>query len=124
MSDQLAMFAPTARATDPDTSHMAARDATANAATNLDLALMAIHLAGDRGLTDFDLAAATGIQQTSIGVRRGELAKAGLVVKCLRLIGGTMHKYKRPSPSGSLSQVWVCTTSGHDAARRLMRGES
>jgi hypothetical protein len=87
-----------ARATDPDTSHEAAQDAAGNSDKHRALALRLLEEAGPDGLTDFDLAAATGIQQTSIGKRRGELRDAGLVINSGR---------KRPSPSGSAAIVWV-----------------
>ena len=90
-----------ARHTDPDTSHAAALDARENSGIHRALALRVLREAPD-GLTDFELAAKTGLQQTSIGKRRGELRDAGLVVDSGR---------KRPSPSGSAAIVWVCAAS-------------
>ena len=126
MSDQLAMFSTrtAARFTDPETSHEAARDAQRSAATNRDLALLALHQTGERGATDFDLETLTGVKQTSIGKRRGELRDAGLVEQKMKVIDGRTHRCKRPSPSKSLAQVWVCTVEGHDAALRLIGGVS
>lgn len=92
---------PTARTTDPWTSHEAARRAKPKAETNRALALKALRAAGPAGLTDFQLAEVTGVQQTSIGKRRGELVKAGLVEK--------VPGVRRPSPSGSPAQVWRAT---------------
>lgn len=65
------------------------------------LALAVLTAAGSSGLTDFELAERTGIAQTSIGVRRGELVKAKLVEKTAM---------RRPSPSGSAAIVWRITT--------------
>lgn len=87
---------PTARATDPVTSHQAALFATNRAETNRVLALRVLKANPD-GLTDFDLAALTGIPQTSIGVRRGELVKMGLV---------EATRERRRTPSGALAIVW------------------
>lgn len=89
--------APTARHTDPDTSHAAAALAAPRATTNRAAALAALRAAGDRGLTDFELADITGVAQTSIGVRRKELRDAGLV----EATGD-----RRPAPSGALATVW------------------
>ena len=88
-----------ARASDPATSHAAARDALPNAKTNRARALSLLRQFPD-GLTDFELADLTGVQQTSIGKRRGELRDAGLVYDT-----GT----RRPSPSGSQAVVWAAT---------------
>lgn len=85
-----------ARQSDPDTSHAAARDAAPNAQTNRALALRLLR-DHPNGLTDFELAALTGLQQTSIGKRRGELRDAGLVYDTGE---------RRPSPSGSKAIVW------------------
>ena len=87
---------PTARATDPETSHQAARRAASKAQTHRALALRVLRAHPD-GLTDWELADRTGVMQTSIGVRRHELVKAGLVVKTA---------LRRPSPSGCASIVW------------------
>ena len=86
-----------ARTTDPDTSHAAARDARALSSPHRRLALQVLREAGDHGLTDFELAARTGVPQTSIGVRRKELVRAGLVEPT---------DERRLSPSGSKAIVW------------------
>lgn len=87
---------PTARATDPTTSHQAALFATDKAETNRVIALRVLK-AHPEGLTDFELADLTGIAQTSIGVRRGQLVKMGLVVQTDK---------RRPTPSGATAIVW------------------
>lgn len=103
-----------ARNSDPETSHLAGQ--------NLDLkgehrikALLALD-DGDK-LSDFDLEKETGIAQTSIGVRRGELCKAGLVED-----SGERGK----SPRGASVILWRCTERGHQIAaqiRERMRDE-
>ncbi|MGV0985046.1 MAG: hypothetical protein ACOYB2_10855 [Limnohabitans sp.] len=87
----------TARESDPDTSHEAAKDARAMSGKHRMLALAALREAGPRGLTDFELADATGVAQTSIGVRRKELVRAGYV---------EATDARRPAPSGSAAIVW------------------
>lgn len=89
---------PATRRTDPDTSHAAADDAAPNAATHRARALTELRNAGDSGLTDFELAERLGVQQTSIGKRRGELRDAGQVVD---------SGERRLAPSGSKAIVWV-----------------
>lgn len=88
---------PTARTTDPDTSHEAAEDARLRSGKHRALALAALREAGSRGLTDFELADRTGVAQTSIGVRRKELQRAGYV---------EATDMRRPAPSGSAAIVW------------------
>lgn len=97
------------RATDPVTSMAAAADATKRLPRTRSLVLAA--LATLRQATDFELADATGLQQTSAGKRRLELERAGLVE---RVVGVT-----RPAPSGSAAQVWQITPAGVRAAREL-----
>lgn len=87
---------PTARATDPETSHEAAAGVRHRAEDDRRLVLRILRTHGP--LTDFEVAAITGRLQTSLGVRRGELCKAGLVA---------FAGYTRPSPSGSSARVWI-----------------
>lgn len=91
------------RRDDPDTSVEAAQNAHSNAARHRDLALAAHFKHMHEGLTDFELAEITGIQQTSIGVRRGDLVKLGFVMET---------RIRRPSPTGSPAIVWVITNDG------------
>lgn len=93
---------PLARNSDPDTSHLAVEDAKRTANTLRARCLEAIKAAGERGLSDFELAELLGSQQTSAGKRRGELVAAGLVEKSV--VDGV--EQKRPAPSGSLALVW------------------
>lgn len=102
-----------ARNADPDTSHAAASDAKVHASASRRLVLE--HLS-QRPLNDFELAARTGKQQTSIGKRRGECVEAGWVEPDLDAQG---NKVKRPSPSGSLSMVWRITQHGRVALKYL-----
>lgn len=88
---------PTARVSDPQTSHLAAEVAGRSADTVRARCLIALQQAGDLGLTDFELADRVCRQQTSAGKRRGELVKAGLV----EFAGIT-----RPAPSGTAARVW------------------
>lgn len=90
-----------ARTTDPDTSHAAAlavrRDRYAEV-----LAVLACGPA-----SDFDLARATGIKQTSIGKRRGELRDWGLVAE---------HDQLGVSDTGSPCIRWTLTDLGRELA--------
>jgi DNA-binding transcriptional ArsR family regulator len=97
MTGMDSIWEPVARWSDPDTSHAAARDAKVLAGPNRRLAYEALCRAGERGLTDFELAAITGVAQTSIGVRRKELVRAGYV---------EATPLRRPAPSGSMAIVW------------------
>ena len=96
---------PVARRSDPETSHQAARDATFKASDNC---LKALNHLSQKPMTDFELAAVTGMQQNSIGKRRGDCAKAGLVEPLMK--DGKV--VKRPAPSGSLAIVWTINDDG------------
>ena len=93
--EQPSLFAPNVRNTDPDTSRAAAAMPGRN--TDRDRVLE-VHRAAPDGLTDFELAAVMGRQQTSVGKRRGELVSAGLIRDSGR---------RRPAPSGAKAIVWV-----------------
>ena len=90
---------PAVRSNDPDTCVEPSQPRMSNGR----LKALAAHYLHPDGLTDFELAAITDTAQTSIGVRRAELVKAGLVI-------GTTER--RPSPSGSLAIVWRITSQG------------
>jgi hypothetical protein len=98
---------PAARNSDPETSHAAAADASFRASRHRILALETLYRHG--GLTDFELASITGMQQNSIGKRRGDCRDVGLVTN-LRDADGI--KMKRPAPSGSGALVWTLTAEG------------
>lgn len=91
---------PVARATDPSTAWAAADMVEPKAGTNRALALRILR-EHPGGLTDFELAALTGLQQTSIGKRRGELRDGGFVRATNRT---------RSAPSGAQAIVWEATT--------------
>lgn len=98
---QLAIFpgGPTHRRAD----HPTAIDAS-KIPRNTDRALVLdAHQQHPGGLTDFELAALLGRQQTSVGKRRGELVNAGLIIATTR---------RRKSPSGSPAIVWQITPAG------------
>lgn len=94
-----------------DTSRDAANDNRPRAQQHRELALAALTEAGERGLTDFELEDVVGVKQTSIGVRRGELKKAGLVARRLVIDPKTLELVgdRRPAPSGSTAAVWSLT---------------
>jgi len=84
------------RVPDRDTSIAAARSAASSAGKSRALALEILRN-HPKGLTDFELADLAGMQQTSIGKRRGELVAQGLVRDSGR---------RRPSTTGSPAIVW------------------
>lgn len=84
-----------ARATDPETSHIAATNARRHTETDRELVLRLLRTHGP--MTDFEIAARAGRAQTSLGVRRGDLVKLGLV---------EYAGFARPAPSGSPARVW------------------
>lgn len=98
------MSAPSFRASDPETSRDAAALASLTAPTVRQRALAALRAAGADGLTDFELAEIVGRQQTSAGVRRKELERAGLVVV---LLGADGRPVRRSTPSGATALVWI-----------------
>lgn len=93
------------RPDDPITSHMAAASVTLDMRADRYRAVLAILAEGPA--SDFDLAARTGLKQTSIGKRRGELRDAGLVRK-LDDLG--------VSDTGSACIRWALTDAGVAAA--------
>lgn len=93
---------PGARNTDPDTSHKAANRHPQKRARDRVWVLLA-HQEHPTGLTDFELAALVGRQQTSAGKRRGELRDEGLIEETWM---------RRPAPSGSPAIVWKITAKG------------
>jgi len=89
---------PTARKSDPPTSHIASKAVRARAPRDRDRVLAYLKEHGPA--TDFEIAEALGGQQTSLGVRRGELRRMGLV---------EATGERRASPSGSPAIVWRAT---------------
>jgi hypothetical protein len=103
----------TARSTDPETSYIAAR--VAGEPVKLYRAhravLKALVDAGQKGLTDFELAEITGRKQTSFGVRRGELKAVGLVVD---------SGDRRLSDTATPAIVWIVTELGLEVAAEVL----
>lgn len=93
----------------PETQRAAAVGRRDRKVTDQDRARRALELVGPYGATDFELAELTGVAQTSIGKRRLELERAGIV--CRRLVvwpaTGCLTGDRRPAPSGALAAVWV-----------------
>jgi hypothetical protein len=104
VTEQLTLTYPKARLTDPATSHQAAALNARVAEGHRARAERALHAAGPAGLTDFGLADATGLAQTSVGKRRLELLRAGLVCPLFDADG---KQVTRLAPSGARSLVWV-----------------
>lgn len=106
---------PTARLTDPETSHLAARRVEVHADNDRGLVLLA--LVDNGPMHDFDMAAvisaAAGFEreQTSLGVRRKELVTLGLVERA--------PVKPRPNKRGSLCILWQATEAGIERAREL-----
>lgn len=100
--------APAARNSDPETSHAAAAAAQMKASHGRLRVLQ--HLAASGPMTDHELAASTGVIQTSIGKRRGECRDHSLVEAVLDR--GTA--VSRKSPSGSPATVWQITDKGRE----------
>ena len=103
---------PRTRGTDWSTSIDAANSLRATSDRLLALRTLVDHPAG---LTDFELAAMTRKQQTSIGKRRGELTRAGLVEVALNENGKPV---KRHAPSGALALVWRPTVAAIEYLNR------
>lgn len=97
---------PTARATDPDTSHDAAELAGAHASNGRTLVLQHLSV---QPLTDLELSDLTGWQHNSIGKRRTECRDAGLVEVCRTPEG---VKMTRKTPAGARATVWRITEAG------------
>ena len=104
-SGQAPSRASNARATDPDTSHLAAASVTEQARRDIHARVLAILAEGPA--SDFDLAARTERLATSVGVRRKELCRMGLVRELDR---------NGISASGSPCIRWCLTEAGWAAA--------
>jgi hypothetical protein len=87
---------PAARTTDPATSHQAAAMPHMR-----DIHRTVLELLAAGPMTDFELAAATGLKQTSVGKRRGELAAKGLVADSGR---------RGVSDTGAAAIIWTATS--------------
>ena len=108
---KIANVGRTHRRTDPASSIAAARQAAdpAHLRDTQRRVLLAMHHAGDNGLTDHEHEAVHGMIQTTAGKRRLELETAGLV---------EYAGFTRPNQRGMHTKVWRCTPAGHDIAAR------
>ncbi len=104
---QLTFNEPLARNTDPITSHEAAVDASRFSGNNRSKVLQLLYSFG--ALTDYELSDKTGLQQNSIGKRRGECSQAGLVQALTDMDGNPV---KGRTPSGSKAIRWTLTSKG------------
>lgn len=102
---QLPLDLASARRSDPETSRLAAADALRKIGGRHQLVLT---LLAQGPATDFELAEKGGLQQTSIGKRRGECRDHALVKELF----ADGKPVRRASPSGSLAQVWTITALG------------
>jgi DNA-binding MarR family transcriptional regulator len=105
---------PLARYSDPETSHKAARFAEFKASDHRIKAMTTLLQYGP--MTDFELAAATGLQQNSIGKRRKDCQDAGFVDFLTDEKG---EKVRRKTPSGSSAIVWQLTKAGQQYIKNL-----
>ena len=118
----LELYAPLARATDPETSHMAASDAKFRASAHR---LLALRLLANGPLTDFELARISNLQQTSIGKRRKDCMDAGFVEPHISFAGDVAaQQARRRTPSGSWAGVWRITQKGRDYLATLEKQEA
>ena len=116
----MTMTSPAARNSDPTPAHLAAVVAIGNVRHGRRAALDALCRA-DRPLSDFELEDRTGIKQTSIGKRRLELERAGLVCKAFLLDPETFDRvpiYGR-SPTGAVCGLYEPTPAGRDEWSRI-----
>lgn len=95
---------PRARRSDPVTSHEAAAAHPESRQIDRERAYAALCDARD-GLTDFELGAVIGRQQTSAGKRRKELCDE-YPPRARAMVNADGTKRRRPAPSGSPAIVW------------------
>ena len=101
-----AYIGPTARHSDPDTSHAAANVAKFSCSKHRKIALLTLYEHGP--LTDFELSDITGIQHSSIGKRRKDCFDYGLVE--YYVINDV--RVKRPTKTGCKALVYVLSPRG------------
>lgn len=102
---------PSVRVSDPDTCVEPSEPRMSKGRAKV----LAAHFGHPDGLTDFEAADLVGSQQTSAGVRRKELERAGLIVAT---------NTRRPSPSGKPVIVWRITPLGIATVRRMNEQEA
>jgi hypothetical protein len=108
-----------ARNSDPETSHLAADRAGMKASHSRMMVLR--HLIASGPMTDFELADATGVIQSSIGKRRGEVRDWHMVEACTAPDGSRLT---RKSPSGSPAIVWQVTDAGRAFFNKNFKGHT
>lgn len=96
-------LAPPVRHDAPETSRLAARSVASRSAQQRAAVLAAITDAGAHGMTDAELEVTIGLRPQSLGPRRGELAKLGLI---------EWSGMRRDTPRGCPARVWIVTRGG------------
>jgi hypothetical protein len=104
--NRIPVSGPWVRRDAPDTSKEAASRVAPLYPDRMATVLAAIAATGAVGMTDHEIAAATGIVLQSVTGLRGGLASNGLI----KLSGA-----KRPTPSGFSARVWVLAEHGPTA---------
>lgn len=112
MTDTMTLFdalepRPTARATDPTTSHLAKCDTKAGGALTMRLVVAAL-LAHPDGLTDFEISGLIERDKGSTAKRRLDALRLGFIQPTA---------FTRPTATGSQSVVWQATQAAREAAR-------
>lgn len=130
MADQDSLFeiAGTARASDPPTSHEAAKANPVGRNTLRARVLQMLMRARigqtneldnrQRGFTDYEIAVLLDMPQLrgSVSKRRGELKDLGLVEFVMQPDG---HTLLRPTDTGSMAIVWRLTDAGVELANQM-----
>lgn len=121
MTDQPSLLSwtpPRARLSDPETSHIAAERAALGASKGR---LTVLRLLLERPMNDFELAAASGMIQPSIGKRRGECRDHLLVTEAR---DGHGEIAKGLSPNHSPTIIWQITPAGIAFYENAMRRDA
>lgn len=96
--DLLEWGAAYARRSDPETSHDAADDLRGKKANHLEqIVLGAIREAGERGLTNHEIVAKTGLTWNCCSPRTRPLCRKGFIID---------SGERRPGPTGKMCAVW------------------
>lgn len=102
-----------ARATDDSSAHDAAEAHSLAKLTHDQTLFLLTHADHPDGLTDFEVAALVGKEQTAIGPRRPALMRAGLIERT------DDKRLARPGVSTAMARVWRITPAGIEVASRL-----
>lgn len=98
---------PTARTTDPETSHLAKHDTKRGGAQTMQLVVAAL-LAHPDGLTDFEISGLIERDKGSTAKRRLDALRLGLIHPTA---------LTRPTATGSQSVVWQATQAAREVAQ-------